>query len=154
MQYLSLIHICFVNDRQVNIAIMFITSQSDMACSTLVCQLSMNMAMVSLTIGKLILRLWVCRYDRLWHAVPWSVSFQWTWQCFVNDRQVDIAVMGISLRSVEACSTLVWQLLMNVAMVSFTMSRLILRLWVYRYDRLWRAVAWSDRFQRTWQWLR
>ena len=26
---------------------------------------------------------------------------------FVNDRQVDIAVMGISLRSVMACSTLV-----------------------------------------------
>ena len=26
---------------------------------------------------------------------------------FVNDRQADIAVMGISLRSVMACSTLV-----------------------------------------------
>ena len=85
---------------------------------------------------------------------------------FVNDRQVDIAVMSISfgyvyivtigyamqylgltafndiavmvisLRSVMACSTLVSQLLLNLAMVSLTIGRLRLRLWVNRYDRL------------------
>ena len=49
---------------------------------TLVRQLSMNLAMVSLTIGRLTLRLWVYRYDRLRHAVPWSDSFQLTWQWF------------------------------------------------------------------------
>ena len=66
---------------------------------------------------------------------------------FINDRQVDIAVMGISLRSVMACSTVVWRLSMNVAMVSLTIYRLTLRLWVYRYDWLWHAVPWSDSFQ-------
>ena len=35
--------------------------------------------MVSSTIGRLTLRLWVYRYDRLWHAVLWYESFQWTW---------------------------------------------------------------------------
>ena len=66
---------------------------------------------------------------------------------FFNERQVDIAVVGISLRSVMACSTFVWQLLSNVAMVSLTIDRLTLRLWVYRYDSLWHAVPWSDSFQ-------
>ena len=54
----------------------------------------------------------------------------------VNDRQVDIAVMGISLRSVMSCSTLVWRLSMKLATVSLTIDRLRLRLWVYRYHRL------------------
>ena len=65
---------------------------------------------------------------------------------FVNDRQVDIAVMGVSIRSVIACSILVWRLSTNLVMVSLTIGRLILRLWVYRYDRLWHAVPWSDSF--------
>ena len=55
---------------------------------------------------------------------------------FVNDRQVDIAVMCISLRSVMACFTLVWRLPMNLAMVSLTLGTLTLRLWVYHYDQL------------------
>ena len=55
---------------------------------------------------------------------------------FDNDRQVEISVIGISLLSVMACNTLVCELSMNVAMVSLTIGRLILRLWVYRYDRL------------------
>ena len=97
----------------------------------------MYVSMVSLTIGRLILRLWVYRYDRLWHADNGSV----------NDRQVDIAVMGITLRSVIACSILVWRLSTNLVMVSLTIGRLTLRLWVYRYDRLWHAVPWSDSFQ-------
>ena len=50
--------------------------------------------------------------------------------------KVDIAVMGISLRSLMACSTLVCQLSMNVEMVSLTISKLTLLLWVYRYDLL------------------
>ena len=61
-----------------------------------------------------------------------------------NDRHVDIAVMGMSLRSVMACSTLVWRLPVNLAMVSLTIGRLQLRLWVYRYDQLWLAIPWSD----------
>ena len=103
MQYLGLAAFnerCngFVNNRQVDIAVMFISLRSVMVYSTFVWRLSMNVAMVSLTIGRLILRLWVYRYDRLWHG-----------NGFVNDRQVDIAVMGIgiSLRSVMACTTLV-----------------------------------------------
>ena len=55
---------------------------------------------------------------------------------FVNGRQVNIAVMGIWLRSVMACSNMVWRHSMNLAMVSLTMGRLTLRLWVHRYDRL------------------
>ena len=55
---------------------------------------------------------------------------------FVKVRLVAIAVMGISLRSVMACSNLDSQLSMNLAMVSLTIGRLILRLWMYRYDRL------------------
>ena len=51
---------------------------------------------------------------------------------FVKDRQVDIAVMGISLRSVMSCSTLVWRLSMKMAMVSITIGRLTLLLWLYR----------------------
>ena len=66
---------------------------------------------------------------------------------FVNDKQVDIADMGISLLSVMTCSTLVCQLSMNFAMVSLTIGRLTLLLWVYCYDRLWYAVPWSDGFQ-------
>ena len=66
---------------------------------------------------------------------------------FANDRQVDVAVMVISLRSVMPCSTLVSQLSMNLAVVSLTIDRLTLRLWVYRYDRLWHVVPWSDSFQ-------
>ena len=66
---------------------------------------------------------------------------------FVNDRQVVIAVMGISLRSVMTCSTLVWRLSMNLAMVSLPIGRLTLRLCVYHFDRLWHAVSWSDNFQ-------
>ena len=62
---------------------------------------------------------------------------------FVNDRQVYIAVMGILLRSVMACFTLVWRLSMNMAMVSLTICRLILGLWVYRYDQLCHAVPWA-----------
>ena len=54
---------------------------------------------------------------------------------FANDRQVDNAVMGISLRSVMTCSTFVSQLSMNMAMVSLTIGRMILGLWVYRYGR-------------------
>ena len=66
---------------------------------------------------------------------------------FVNDRQVDIAVIGISFRSFRTCSNLVWQLSMNMAMVSLKLGWSLLRLWVYRYDRLWHAVLRSDRFQ-------
>ena len=67
----------------------------------------MNLSVVSLTIDKLTLRLWVYCYDRLWHAVPWSDSFNELGNGFVNDRQFEIAVKGISLRSVMACITLV-----------------------------------------------
>ena len=49
----------FVNDMQVHIAGMGITLRLVIAFSTLVCQLSMNLSMVPLTIGRLILRLWV-----------------------------------------------------------------------------------------------
>ena len=66
---------------------------------------------------------------------------------FVVDRKVGNAVMGISLRSVMACSTLVCQLLMNGVIVSLTIGRLSLRLWVYRYDPLWHSVPWSGGFQ-------
>ena len=66
---------------------------------------------------------------------------------FVNDRQVDIAVMGISLRTVMSCSTLVGQLTMNVSKLSLTIGMLILRLWLYRYERLPHAVTWSGGFQ-------
>ena len=66
---------------------------------------------------------------------------------FVNDKQDDITDMGILLLSVMACNTLVCQLSMNVAMVSLTLVRLTMRLWVYRYDRLCRAVPWSVSFQ-------
>ena len=50
----------------------------------------------SLKISWLTLRLWVYRYDRLWHAVLWYESFNGRGNGFVNDRQVDIAVMGNS----------------------------------------------------------
>ena len=66
---------------------------------------------------------------------------------FFNDRQVEIAVMGISLRLVMTCSILVLHISMNVAMASLTIGRLTLRLWVYRYDRLCHAVPWSGGFQ-------
>ena len=66
---------------------------------------------------------------------------------FVNDRQVDFAVMGISLRSVMACSNLVWGLSTNLSTVSLTIGRLTLRLSLYRYDRLCHAVPWSGGFQ-------
>ena len=61
----------------------------------------------------------------------------------INDRQVDIAFMGISFRSVRAWCTLFRQISTNVAMVSLTIRRLTLRLWVSRYDRLWHDVLWS-----------
>ena len=107
---LSLIHIyqrcnVFVNDRQVDISVMGISLRSVMACFTLVWRLAMNLATVSLTIGRLTLRLWVYRYDRLWHAVPWSGGFNELGNGFVNDRQVVIAVMGTAMRSVMSCST-------------------------------------------------
>ena len=58
------------------------------------------------------------------------ISFNELGNGSVNDRQVDIAVVGISLRSVMACSTLVSQLSMIIAMVSLKIGILILRLWV------------------------
>ena len=110
MQYLGLADLNvlgngFVNDRQVDTAVMGISLRSVMTCSTFVYQLSMNLAMVSLTIGRMTLRLWVYHYDWLWHA---AVSYTHLMQYhrlaafndrsngFVNDRQVDNAVMGIS----------------------------------------------------------
>ena len=41
-----------------------------------------NVAMVSLTVGSLTLRLRLYSYDWLWNALPWSGGFQWTWQWF------------------------------------------------------------------------
>ena len=169
MQYLGLTALKelwngFVNDRQVVIAVMGISLRLVTACSTLFWRLSMNLAIVSLTIGRLrfsvmgisLLSVMACSTFCLLYTSQYLglSAFSELGNCFVNDRQVEIAVMGISLRWVMACTTLVWQVSMDVTMVSLTIGRLILRLWVYRYHRLWHSVHWSDSFQWTWQWFR
>ena len=67
----------------------------------------MNLAMVSLTIGRLTLRLWVYRTIGYGMQYLGLTPSNERGNGFLNGRQVDIAVMGISLRSVMTCSTLV-----------------------------------------------
>ena len=92
--------------------------------------------MVSLTIGRLSLWLWVYRYDRLGHG-----------NGFVNDRSVDIAVYGYIVTIGYSMQDLGLTAFNEIGVVLLTIGRLILRLWLYRYDRLWHAVPWSDNLQ-------